>query len=147
MRVFFLSVAALAVATGGALAQSISIAPGQWEYKTAVTGTLSMGGSRIPIPGQSESSQRCVTEENATMTPEDVAEDGCAISNVAETGTALSFDMACDQNGVALQGRMEIERNSEGTQTSGAFTMSGSGQGMNMDLSGTLSGVRIGDCA
>ncbi len=143
MRSIILSTAAICLATG-ASAEGLTIKPGQWTYTTDVS--MALNGQALPTPEQDNTMSECISEADATLNPSDVTQEGCEVSEVVRTGNQLSFALTCSQNGMIVAGGMNISKNAEGTQTSGNFNMTGTGQGMTMKITGKIKGERTGDC-
>lgn len=145
MRSIILSSAVLGLAAG-ASAEVLTIEPGQWTYDTTVSMTMNMNGQAMPMPAQTETTSECISSEDATLDPADITEEECEVSDVKKTADSLSFALSCSQNGMIMTGNMNMSKNAAGTETSGRFTMTGTGQGMVMNISGNLKGKRTGDC-
>jgi hypothetical protein len=122
-----------------AIAEGVSIDPGEWE----MTSTITM--SMMPQP-QTTTVKECIKESQ--LRPEDfnMDEDNpCDIADVAIEGDTASWSVSCpSEGGFVMEGNWEF--------TSGGDTISGSGsmaaeiasQPMKFDMSWT--GKRIGDC-
>lgn len=142
------SLAALALAATPALAETLSIEPGQWTQSTDVTLTLEQNGQKMAMPPQTQETAQCITEENATFDPKSVVSEGCTVENVSQEGRSMSFDMVCNQQGMQMNGDMQLTVSADGQSMSGEMAMSGSQPGVgNMSVSGTFSGKRTGACS
>ena len=147
MRAIILTTYAAAF-VGLAAAETPSINPGEWESTIVTSVAMNMNGQMMALPGQTTSSTDCITEEDAEFSPEDFAQDGCTASNFETTATTASFDMACNQNGIAMTGSMQVEAASSGDAYSGTFNIQGAAPGMgDMNVTGSLTGARIGACS
>ncbi len=146
---FALTAAFAGLALGGvAAADELAIEPGEWKTDVDISISLLANGQAVPLPPQNQTQTECLSAEDAVLSPADLAEDGCTVSDVKSTSTSLSFAMACAQNGVTLTGSMSVEKNADGTETTGSFSMEGEQPGVGkISLSGTLAGSRVGVCA
>lgn len=145
---FAAATAALCLTAGPALAEQLSLEPGQWEHTMEMTMSMTMNGQAMSMPTQSQTRSECVTEEEATFDPQSVASEGCSVEDVNQQGRSLSFTMVCDQQGVSLTGEMDMSLSQDGRSMSGEMSLAGSGPGMeSMAMTGTFSGERTGDCA
>lgn len=147
MRTLILTTAAAAIA-GLAMADTPSINPGQWETTTTTSVALDMNGQAMNMPGQTMSSSDCISEEDAEFSAEQFAQEGCTVSNFQSDSTSASFDMSCSQNGVAMNGTMSVEADSDGNGYTGAFDIAGNAPGMgDMKVNGVVTGKRTGTCS
>mgnify|MGYP006269557087 CR=1 FL=1 len=149
MRSTLLTAAAalgLACAAGAASAQEMTVKPGMWTYDMTVSSSMEMNGETMPVPDRTESSEECISEEDATLNPKEMAQEGCDVSGVQGSANQVSFDMTCSQAGFVLTGVMNMSKNADGTQTSGNFNLTGTGRGMVMEVNGKVKGRRTGDC-
>ncbi len=145
MRSIIMSVAAVCLVSG-ASSEGLTIKPGMWAFDTTVSASMDLNGQSMPVPGQTQTREECISAEDATLDPEEIAQEGCEVSDVRSSAGKLSFTLSCNQNGMTMAGDMNMSRNGDGTSTSGDFNMTGSGQGMTMQVSGTVKGTRTGDC-
>ena len=133
--------------SGAASAQSLGVKPGKWETQTTFTGKVTAQGMSFNLPGQTTTTTNCITEEDASFKPEDMAGDTCTPSNVKSTDSSISFDITCDQEGSTLTGTMEATASDDGKSVTGVMTMNGSYQGGSMAMTGNYSGERLGACS
>ena len=132
---------------GTAAAQGLSVEPGEWESKTAFSGKVTAQGMTFNLPGNTTTSTNCITEEEASMKPEDMAGDTCTTSNVKSSGNTVSFDINCSQEGSSMTGTMETTASPDGKSVTGKMTMKGSQEGSTVDMTGDFSGKWIGTCS
>ena len=133
---------------GSATAQSLSAEPGKWENKTTLTGTIESPQMSMKLPGRTVSNTQCITEEDASFSPDDIAQDGCTVSNVKQDGRTMSYDMSCSEGGGSMTGSMEATVSEDGKSVTGTMTMQGSQPGAGkIDMAGDFSGKWTGACS
>lgn len=144
-----ISTLAIAAALGlPAAAQGLKINPGEWEYTTEMTMVMDMNGQKMNMPAQVETESECVTEEDATFTVDDIAEEGCEITDLVETSSSLSFKMACAQDGMNMTGSVDVKATDGGNGTSASIVMNGNQPGVGtIDIDAKMTGKRIGACS
>ena len=145
MRSIILSVAAVCLASG-ASGEGLKIKPGMWSNETSVSASVDMKGESIPVPDRTETREECITAEDATLDPDDLAEEGCEVSEIINSAGKLSFALTCSQNGMIMAGGMNMSRNGDGTSTSGNFNLTSNYRGVVTKVNGTIKGTRTGDC-
>lgn len=147
MRLLIASFAAVAF-TGTAAAQTLSVNPGQWEYVTDMDMTLTMDGQTIPMPMEQDVSTECLTAEDAVLDPQELAQNGCSISNVQTTATTMSFDMNCSQDGMTMTGDASVVVSNGGNAADLTMNMSGNAPGQgSMSMSVDMKTKRLGACS
>ena len=146
MKLMTAAIFAIAI-TSPAFADELTIKPGNWQSQNVITMTMQMNGQDMTMPAQTQTRTECVAPEDAVFSPEKLTESGCTTSNVKSSATSLSFDMACNQNGMAMTGSMDFILSADKKKGSGTFQMNGSipGQGA-MSVSGELTSKWTGDC-
>ncbi len=143
-----LSAALLAVFSGSAMAdEGLKVEPGQWDTTVEVNMKMNMHGQETALPPQTQTRSECVTEDDAAFTPDELSDETCSVSNVQETSSTLAFDISCNQGGATVNGDMSFERGADGKSVSGVFKMAGGQTGVQMDISGKISGKRVGTCS
>ncbi|WP_084396330.1 DUF3617 domain-containing protein [Henriciella aquimarina] len=144
-----LGAAALSLAiTGAASAQSLGVEPGNWETSHTFTGTVKTQGMSMELPGKTNTTTQCISEEDATFDPDELSGDGCTASNIQSTGKSVSFDLTCDQGGASMEGTMEATASDDGRSVTGTMTITGSQPGGgSIDMKGDFSGKRLGACS
>lgn len=147
MRILLSTLIAAGLA-GAAAAESPRINPGEWESTTTTSVSMNANGQAMQLPGQTMSSTECITEEDAEFDEDDFAQEGCTVSNFQTTATTASFDLACTQNGMTMNGSMAVESTDGGDSYKGEFNIAGSAAGMgDMTVTGQVVGKRIGACS
>ena len=147
MRLLIASFAAVAF-TGTAAAQTLSVNPGQWEYVTDMDMTLTMDGQTIPMPMDQDVSTECLTAEDAVLDPQELAQNGCSISNVQTTSTTMTFDMNCSQDGMTMSGDASVVVSNGGDAADLTMNMSGTAPGQgSMSMSVDMKTKRLGACS
>ena len=138
LRLVLTSLTAI-VFSASAIAEGVSIDPGEWE----MTSTITM--SMMPQP-QTTTVKECIKEPE--LNPEDfnMDEDNpCNISEVVIDGDTASWSINCPtEGGPVMEGRWEFTSGGDTISGSGSMTADYAGQAMSIDMSWT--GKRIGDC-
>jgi len=138
LRLVLTSLTAM-VFSASAIAEGVSIDPGEWE----MTSTITM--SMMPQP-QTTTVKECIKEPE--LNPEDfnMDEDNpCNISEVVIDGDTASWSINCPtEGGPVMEGRWEFTSGGDTISGSGSMTADYAGQAMSIDMSWT--GKRIGDC-
>ncbi|WP_300377411.1 DUF3617 family protein [Henriciella sp.] len=133
---------------GTAAAQGLSVQPGEWRTESRMTGTMQAQGMSMNLPGQTHSSTQCISEEDATFSPDQLAEDGCTTSNVQSTDDSISFDLTCTQQGATINGSMKVSASDGGKTVDGTMNLNGSVPGGGkLDMKGDFSGSHVGACS
>ena len=147
MRLITLSSIALVFACS-AMAQDITlrINPGLWENTADISVEMGMGGQTMSIPVRVDTVEECVSEAEATLDLDDLAEDGCTISNVSQSGQTVSANLSCATQGVEMDGTMTTTISNGGNSSSTTISATGSSPMGQMKMSGTVVGQRIGGC-
>lgn len=126
---------------------TLKINPGMWENAANISVELDMGGQTMTIPVSVDTDQECVTDEEATLDLSDFAEDGCSVDNVVQSGQTVSADLSCDADGVMMMGNMTTTVSADGNSAETEISATGTNpMGGAMNLSGTVSGKRVGGC-
>lgn len=146
MRLMLTAATCLALA-GVSQAEGLKIQPGQWENTSTFNVEIVANGETMSLPPQTEMDQDCVTEEDATFDPKDLAQEGCTASDINTNGTSMSFKVNCDNNGVVMTGEVDVETSNDGNEVNGTISLSGEQPGMGtFAMAGTISGKRVGVC-
>lgn len=149
MRLLFLA-GACGFTSLSALAQSVSIEPGQWVFSNESTVSFSVAGQASSMVRPAQTLTECVTPEDAVLTPERVAGElagsGCDITENSLVGRTLTVGLACSENGMNMTGRVVMTAAADGRSSDGTFTADGAGNGMSMTMTGILSGRHQGAC-
>lgn len=140
MMRFALPVAALFAVPALAWADRPNVEPGLWEF----TNTMEMTGA-MDMPGHTETSQECITEEDLDAGIQLHDEEDCEVLDESISSDQVSYRLVCtDPQGGSMEMDMTMELmgdRMEGEMTGTAETPMGEMQ-MNMDMVGE----RIGDC-
>jgi len=122
-----------------AIAEGVSIDPGNWEMTSTITMTM------MPQP-QTTTVMECIKEPE--LNPEDfnMDEDNpCNISEVAIDGDTASWSINCPtEGGAVMEGKWEFTSAGDSISGSGTMSMDYAGQEMGFEMS--WAGKRIGDC-
>jgi len=122
-----------------AIAEGVSIDPGNWEMTSTITMTM------MPQP-QTTTVMGCIKEPE--LNPEDfnMDEDNpCNISEVAIDGDTASWSINCPtEGGAVMEGKWEFTSAGDSISGSGTMSMDYAGQEMGFEMS--WAGKRIGDC-
>ena len=141
--------AGLAIGAGSALAQALSVQPGEWDIAATVTSVdmpNAPPGLSAAMIGKTKHITHCITPEEASRGPQDMmkSDKSCKFTRYSVTGGKLSSEMVCQQGGSTMTAT------STGTFTPTSFTSSGrsvmTGGAMKMTLNATTVGKRIGEC-
>jgi len=147
MRLILTAATCLALA-GAASADGLKIQPGQWENTNTFNVEIVANGETMTLPPQTEMDQDCVSEEDATFNPEDLAQEGCTASDIKSTDNSMSFTVNCDADGVKMTGAVDVETSNGGNEVNGTIDLKGEQPGMgSFAMTGTISGKRVGVCA
>lgn len=122
-----------------AIADGVSIDPGEWEMTTTMT--MSM----MPQP-QTNTVKECIEESELSPEDFDMDEDNpCNITDVVIDGDTASWSINCPvENGMVMEGKWEFTSNGDSITGAGNMAAEMAGQTMSFDM--TWSGKRIGDC-
>ena len=127
--------AALAAFAGGALAD---IEPGHWEM-TVTTSVEGMPGGMAPV-----TQARCLTREDARDPTRLVgAGAGCEFSNRRDTGSEITFNVACTGQ-VPMSGGGAVRYTAQSVD--GALELTANLGNQSLLTRSRLSGKRLGDC-
>ena len=143
MRAALLAVALGSLVSTASLADSFKIEPG--KYKTVMTMKMSM----MPKP-MTNTSENCVTPEEATKGPEDIVKEmaqggQCTASNVSSTKSNMMFNFQCTGGDMGdVNGQYELSFADSFYTFKGK--MSGTMQGVSMEMEMDGKAERIGDC-
>ena len=122
-----------------AIAEGVSIDPGNWEMTSTITMTM------MPQP-QTTTVMECIKEPE--LNPEDfnMDEDNpCNISEVAIDGDTASWSINCPtEGGAVMEGKWEFTSAGDSISGSGTMSMDYAGQEMGFEMS--WAGKRTGDC-
>lgn len=121
-----------------AIAEGVTINPGQWEMTATMTMTM------MPQP-QVTTTRECVKESE--LNPEDfnMDEDNpCDISDRNIDGDTASWSINCPTEGGVMKGKWEFTSSGDSISGSGTMSMDMAGQTMGFEMSWT--GKRIGEC-
>lgn len=150
MKRLALCAAALALFAAPALAQEdidLAINPGMWENSSTIAMQMNMNGQTMDIPAQTQSTEECLSQEDARFSLNDVTDQGCTVSDVTQSDSSVSFSMSCEQDGMVMTGDMTMTVSEDGNSTFGEMTLNGAQPGMGtVDMTGTFAGTRTGDC-
>ena len=149
MTVMRTAIVALVLGTGlagAAHAQELKVKPGNWETSTTMNMSMNMGGQAMTIPPRTMNQTECMKPEDAKFSPDDLAQEGCSVSNIKSGDRTLSFDILCSQQGAAMTGTMSFEVDPSGDSGKGTMSLNGSMPGGSMTMSGATTAKRIGDC-
>lgn len=144
MRTLILAAAACALLPSASIADSFTIEPG--KYKTTMTMKMAM----MPGGGMTNTSEHCVTPEDATKTPEDIVTDmgqggNCSASDVSSSSNSMAFSFKCTGGDMGdMSGRYEMNMSNDRYSFKG--DIKGNMQGMQMDMSMDGKAERIGNC-
>jgi hypothetical protein len=162
MKKFLMAAAPLALlgaCSGGAGGSDGSLQAGEWTMTTQMT--------EIEVPGmpeemvaqmreqmgeQTDESTRCITEEEAAdpganlFTPDDAAED-CDFTESTVAGGVINIAGTCEAPNGQGTATMAIGGTYTGTTMNAELSVNVAGGPMEMNMSGTMSAERTGDCA
>jgi hypothetical protein len=148
MRSCLIAALAMTLGAGSALADGLKIEPGLWKNETTVNTTVTTTENTMDMPAQTQSTEECISAEDATLDPNDTGMSACEVSNLVTTESDMSFDMACSQSGAVMTGQMKMSKNADGTKAEGTFSLMGSmtSKGTTVSVAGTLKSERVGGC-
>jgi hypothetical protein len=138
MKKIALILAALLTVPFTAMADGVTIEPGQWEM------TMSMQMPMFPVP-QEQAYTECVKETE--LDPEDFQMEGdqaCEFSDVEMQGDSISWSMECPNEMGSTRGQWSFTSTGDSMHGNGSMTTEMGGQSMEFTM--TWSGKRIGDC-
>ena len=122
-----------------AVADGISIEPGQWRMK--MTMTMSM----MPQP-QERTVEECI--EKDTLSPEDFQDStddsGCTFEDFTVDGNTASWSLSCPNEAGVMGGQWTVTSHGDSVEGEGSMSMDIHGQ--QMGFSTTWTGERIGPC-
>ena len=128
-------IAALIAFAGGALAD---IEPGQWEM-TVTTSVEGMPGGMAPV-----TQARCLTREDARDPTRLIgAGAGCEFSNRRDTGSEITFNVACTGQ-VPMSGSGAVRYS--GQSVDGTLELTANLGNQRLLTRSRLAGKRLGDC-
>ena len=148
MRTRYWIIAAAVLAPGAALADT-PVTPGQWEIAVTINAMEMPGappGIAAMMVGKTTKIKHCITPEEAARGPQDMLKTNksCNFTRYSMTGGRLESEMVCKQGGGT------VTATSSGNFTPTGFTATGhsvsSGGGMEMTMTSSTVGRRIGDC-
>lgn len=166
MRLFLIAFLSMAGGSAAGLdlqapARPVAIQPGQWEIATEMTSVEAVGvpeevlqQMRAQLASQRQVESRCITPEQARnpaanmMRRQDAA--GCQLSEATWAGGVIRIRAICQPPG-GVPARMTIEGGYAAQQFDGRIGVSvnmpaEAGTGQRIDLQGSLTGRRTGDC-
>nr|WP_319396473.1 DUF3617 domain-containing protein [uncultured Desulfobacter sp.] len=107
--------------------------PGTWEIITK----MEMPG----MPGQSVTHTQCITEQDLVPVNKD-PNNSCTVKNISTRGNTVSWEITCGGQGGEMDGTGEITYAGDTMKGNMVMVM----KAMNMTITNTLSGKRIGPC-
>ena len=139
MKRCILPCALVAMTPLAALAEGLSIEPGQW--RTTMTMTMSM----MPQP-QVQTTEDCIVKD--TLGPEDFQSEnddsGCEFSEMTIDGDTATWSLSCPSEMGNMQGEWTVT--SKGDTITGSGAMETEMQGQKIGYNMSWEGERIGDC-
>lgn len=140
--------AALMLAATPAFAEELALEHGQWENTISMTMQMDMGGQSLTMPMPAQTTSHCVNEDNDSFDPDNMAQDGCTVSDYTEEGRSISFNIQCLQDGVTMTGTMVMSLSADARSTSGTMNMTGSSPQIGVvNVVGNVSGKHAGVCS
>lgn len=144
MKLMSYGIAAIALLTGTAQADTVALNPGEWTFTQE--GALSSAGNTMPIP--SETSLECVTEEDAAFDISDFGAEDCTLTPVSESSTYAEYAMTCSAPEMTMTGSLELELGAGGDSVSVMSRMTGDNPAIGeMTIVVTIEGERKGECS
>jgi hypothetical protein len=124
-----------------AFAQDPNIQPGMWETST----TFAIKSEQFSMPPQTNSDEECITEERIRegFTLLEDNED-CEVTERDLRSDGMNYTLVCPNSGGTMT--MEFDMAFNGDSTSGTIDGRFESQMGVMQISGDVSGRRIGDC-
>lgn len=144
MRTLLLAAAACSMLPAASFADTFTVQPG--KYKTTMTMKMAM----MPGGGMTNTTEHCVTPEDATKRPEDIVNEmgqggSCSASDVSSSSNSMAFSFKCTGGDMGnLSGRYELNFQNDRYTFKG--DMKGAMQGMDLDMSMDGKAQRIGNC-
>ncbi len=141
--------AGLAIGAGSALAQALSVQPGEWDIAATVNSVdmpNAPPGIAAMMIGKTKHILHCITPEEASRGPQDMmkSDKSCKFTRYDMAGGKLSSEMVFKQGGGTMTAT------STGSFTPTSFNSSGrsvmTGGAMTMTLTATTVGKRVGEC-
>ncbi len=132
-----LALAVTAPASAGATA--LDVEPGSWEMSSTTTNPMSGQPQTFTVT-------ECVSAES--MDPETFLKNaqGCSLSDVQTSSSAMSWTMTCGGPAGSMTGRANIRTSAGGKQVNGTMKMTMDVGGQAMELSTAWAGRWVGPC-
>jgi len=120
-------------------AVAADIQPGNWEMTVTLSVAGTPAGAIAPV-----TQTRCLTQEDARDPSKLIgAGAGCEFTNKRDTGSELSFDVACTGQ-VPMRGKGVVQYSAQ--NVSGTLDLTAEAQGQKLQTSSKLTARRLGDC-
>lgn len=134
-------------ASSPAMADGLTIKPGQWEQNTTASATMMAGGNSASMPVKTEITAECLLGDDARIDPATIDQEGCNLSDVTQDGRVLTYTMVCQRGPVEMDGTMKLTVSEDGTRVDRAIAMSGRHDtGIEITSSIIISSRWTGDC-
>lgn len=138
-KLTLVAVSLLAFSSLNAFASAPNMNPGMWE----ITTETEMPGMPMPIPPQTI--RQCYKNENVKEARETLPIDkDCKIDDLKQNGNTFSWKVSCNTETGPMSGVGNITY--AGQSYSGKMTLTGKMEGMNINMTSSYSGKRVGDC-
>jgi hypothetical protein len=145
----------VAAGTLAALAQTVNLRPGQYEYTLDMDLGIPAEGQKAVLDAagfQKQKKLECLTAADVkemktfaqSFAHPDLADMNCKISDTKSTGNTMTFTMACAEDDVRLTMRTEM---TFGTDSFTTVTNVTDDKGRVTAPGGKMSAKRVGECA
>tara|TARA_X000000950_G_scaffold281558_1_gene378506 strand:+ start:58882 stop:59364 length:483 start_codon:yes stop_codon:yes gene_type:complete len=97
--------ALVTILAGPAMAQSLPVAPGNWEMSATYEQTINGEGDGA----QENVFTQCIPQDEAVIALGDIYGSDCTITTTSQTPTSIAYDLNCDMYGVLMTGTGTFE--------------------------------------